>query len=222
MKPMTIICADSLKWLPQHRDQGAIVTSIHFEQSQSISAHRNLLIAGATECFLSVSKACPVVFMNTDTKRGGRWFSKSYVLMRVAKKMGFKLLWHKIELRRGIGKIDFFRPTYRNLLAFGDNKVKVGKATPDVIPHTYNLYPDSNGIASVVLAIRFCMRHTDHFLDPFCGRGVFPFIANRLGAVATGVDIDEAQCKATRTLLEQTKERDSLVQNLEKCISEGW
>jgi hypothetical protein len=31
----------------------------------------------ATECFLSASKDCPVIFIQTDRRKGGRQFSKA-------------------------------------------------------------------------------------------------------------------------------------------------
>jgi hypothetical protein len=152
----------------------------------------------ATECFLSASENCPVVFVQTDRRKGGRQFSKSNLLQNIATDNGWFLVWHKIELSQEIGKANLYRPTFRHMVCFGRGKVTAGQATPDVIPVSRKLYPMAFGFEAARVTVEFCMRYSKRTLDPFCGHGTVLHVAESLGADSVGVDIDPACCEIAR------------------------
>lgn len=116
----TVICADSFEWLPANRDQGSIVTSLPDASEikiEDLDEYAAWVRRAATECFLSASDGCPVIFVQTDRRKGGRQFSKSNLLQNIAREQGWFLVWHKIELSQEIGKANLYRPTFRHMLA---------------------------------------------------------------------------------------------------------
>jgi hypothetical protein len=190
----TIICADSLQWLPAHKDQGAIISSLPdaSELNLGIEEYEAWFIFAARQCFLSASSKCPVTFLQTDRKHGGHWLSKPAMLYALAKELGWYTLWHKIELLRPVGSRDLYRPSYRHLVCFGIG-ITGGQATADVIPISKSLYSNGCGVNAAKLAVDFALRYTNNILDPFCGYGTIPFMAESMGADTTGIDIDQ-QC----------------------------
>lgn len=112
-------------------------------------------------------------------------------------------MWHKIELRRAVGKVDLFRPGYRHVLAFGDGRCRIGKRRPDVFSEGSVLYKNGNGIASAFEAVRLARLNNPGatIVDPFCGRGTVIKVAQDEDMNALGIDIDERQCEIARVLL---------------------
>lgn len=201
---MNILCADSLVWLPDHPDQGAIVTSLP-EVSElphvPFEEYGSWLAQAARLCFGSLSEDCPIVFLQTDRKHDGRWLDKSFALSAVAEECGYWMLWHKIELRGKPGTMDWRRPGFRHVLAYGRGKTRPGDATPDIIPPSQPLYADGVGKLAAEEAVRLCLltNNAPRILDPFCGQGTFLAAAQRLGAKdITGIDISVEQCRLAR------------------------
>lgn len=196
-----IICADALEWLGKHRSVGAIVTSLPDIQEVSMTEGQYIdwFCQAVTDCFKSTSDNCPTIFYQTDRKLDGKRISKAFLIMLAAQALDRHLIWHKIVLRRDVGKIDLRRPGYSHLLCFGN--LTSGKATPDVIESGGVLYSNGMGLNAAHLALDFASRHTDRICDPFCGRGTVPLIAERQGFKrVVGVDIDPEQCKAAKQL----------------------
>jgi|SRR5208282_745979 len=200
---MEIIWADSLVWLPANIGQGSVITSLPEATElgmENIQEYIAWFTKAARLCFLSASEDCPLVFSQTDRKAGGQWLDKAHLLHCVADNLGFHCLWHKIELRLDAGKVVLMRPGYRHLIAFGKGKVRPGPVSEDVIRPGPTLYADGLNYRAAELAVSLCLRHTNKIVDPFCGRGTVPAIAERLGAHSTGVDISEEQCSIARAL----------------------
>lgn len=198
----TVICADSFEWLPANRDQGSIVTSLPDVSEigiENLDEYEKWVRRAATECFLSASEGCPVIFIQTDRRKGGRQFSKANLLLNIAQELGWFLLWHKIELSAEVGKSNLYRPTFRNMLCFGRGKMSAGQATPDVIPVSRRLYPMAFGDEAGKVAVAFCMRYSKRICDPFCGHGTVLHVAESLGADSVGVDIDQKVCEVAKT-----------------------
>jgi len=201
----TVICADSLEWLPANRNQGAVITSLPEAVElgmENLQEYGAWFIRAAHACFSSSTESCPVIFSQTDKRAGGVWLDKAHLLHGVADSLGYRCLWHKIELRDEPGTKNLFRPGYRHLIAFG-NGTAVGDAagnlrSEDVIRKSEVLYEDGIGFAAVEIAVNFCLHYTKKILDPFCGRGTVLFVAERKGAEVTGVDISPVQCMASR------------------------
>jgi hypothetical protein len=197
----TIICADSFEWLPTNRDQGSIITSLPDASEigiEDLKEYDKWVRRAATEIFLSVSEGCPVIFIQTDRRKGGRQFSKANLLMNIAHEEGWFLLWHKIELAAEVGKSNLYRPTFRNMLCFGKGKMSAGQATPDVIPPSKRLYEMAFGFAAARVCVEFCKRFTKRVCDPFCGQGTVLQVAEQMGLHSVGVDIDPKVCEVAR------------------------
>lgn len=139
------------------------------------------------------------VFYVTDRKHDGAIYSKANLLFAAAAIEERKTLWHKIALRRSVGKADIHRPTYSHMIAFGRD-ARCGAATPDVINAGRMLYPNATGLSAAAVAVKFAGREDAPLVDPFCGRGTIPAVAEAIGLDAIGVDIDPAQCEKARAL----------------------
>jgi len=197
----TIICADSFEWLPANRNQGSVITSLPDASEigiEDLGEYEKWGRRAATECFLSATEGCPVIFVQTDRRKGGRQFSKANLLMNVAAEQGWFVVWHKIELSQEIGKSNLYRPTFRHMLCFAKGKLTAGQATADVIPVSKRLYPMAFGFEAARVCVGFCKRYTNRICDPFCGQGTVLHVAEELGIDSVGVDIDPKVCKIAR------------------------
>jgi hypothetical protein len=202
----TVICADSFEWLPANRDQGSIVTSLPDASEigiKDLNEYEKWVRRAATECFLSASEDCPVIFIQTDRRKGGRQFSKANLLMNIAAEQGWFLLWHKIELTADVGKSNLYRPTFRNMVCFGRGKMTAGQATPDVVPKSKRLYDMAFGFEAARACLEFCKKSSNRVLDPFCGHGTVPHVAEELGMDSVGVDTDPECCEAARNFIQR-------------------
>lgn len=204
MVKRVIIEADALEWLKDHQDVGSIVTSMPDmeETSHTADAYPEWFFNAAIACFESTSQGHPTIFYQTDRLHKGKRISKAHILFDAAFEAGRRVVWHKIVLRRDPGKIDLRRPGYTHLLAFGDESVTAGKATPDVFDRGGVLYPNGMGVTAATTALAMAERHGLRVCDPFCGRGTVPALAEHMSFNRiVGVDIDPAQvaaAKATR------------------------
>lgn len=196
MPEKIIICADAMDWLADNRP-GAIVTSPPDaeEIGQDMDTWSGWFRAACLACFQA--SAGPVVFYVTDRKQGGRIYSKPAIIFDAAAKAGIAPAWHKIALRREVGKADIHRPGFSHLIAFG---AAPGVATPDTFMRGRVLYPNGTGLVACRVACEWAGRFSKEIADPFCGRGTIPAVAEALGFGAVGVDIDPEQCERARGL----------------------
>lgn len=203
MVKRVIIEADALEWLKDHQDVGSIVTSMPDmeETSHTAEAYPEWFFNAAIACFESTSSGHPTIFYQTDRLHKGKRISKAHILFDAAFEAGRRVVWHKIVLRRDPGKIDLRRPGYTHLLAFGDDGVTSGKATPDVFDRGGVLYPNGMGVTAATTALAMAERHGLRVCDPFAGRGTVLALAEQMGfSRIVGVDIDPKQCEAARVL----------------------
>ena len=201
MPSREIICADALQWMLGPIVPGAVVTSLPDAEEIGISPDewKNWFRRGAYYAMKLARPDAPAIFYQTDRKAGGAILSKPYLLMQAAEHAGLRLLWHKIVLRRDEGKVDIHRPGYTHLMAFSA-KGKPGAASPDVIARGAMAYPNAMGMIAARFACEFAGASCGRIIDPFCGRGSVPAMANALGFSAIGCDIDPAQCDFARKL----------------------
>lgn len=203
---MSIICADSLVWMKENPEYGSVITSIpdaeEIKAQISKEEYPDWFRNAAYLCFKSTAKGCVTVFLQTDRMSGGKWLSKTNLICSTADLFGVNLIWHKIELRRDPGKIDLYRPTYRNILAFGF-EAKSGKRTSDVLNTADKpLYKNGISFSAAEVAVALATYNSEKpILDPFCGRGTIPYVAKKSGHEYLGIDIDEDQCEAARRIL---------------------
>lgn len=205
-----IICADAIAWLESGAcPPCAIVTSPPeaAELKMSIAEFAPWYQRAIELCIAAAGPGAPVIIYSTDRKADGGWLSKPALIIAAAQASGFRLLWHKIVLRREPGHIDIHRPGFTNLVAIGGADCRPGAATPDVMHRGHMLYPDAMGFIPARLAIEFAASAGLPIVDPFCGRGTVPAIADALGLETIGIDIDAEQCAHAQslTLQEQRK-----------------
>lgn len=200
--PKRIICADSLRWLPDECPPCSIITSLPLEKETGIAQpvfdewYRHAL----TLCMRACAPGCPCIIYQTDTRSDGQLFSKAGVILTAARSLGLRVLWHKIVLRRDVGKIDIRRPGFSHLIVVGDRRTPPGAASPDVMQRGQILYPNAMGLTPALFAVKFAAAYGRTIVDPFCGRGTVPAIADALGHDAIGVDIDPEQCRHAEAL----------------------
>jgi hypothetical protein len=188
------ICRDALPWLCEHRDVGAIVTSL------PDSAEVEMLLVdwvpwfkrAVCACMQSASDDSCSIFYQTDRKISGQLLSKSHLVFAAAEDAGVRCLWHKIVLRRNVGDIDLYRPGFTHMIAFS-RKLKSGFATADVLHAGPFAYVNAAGADAAHFAVSFASRSSKQLVDPFCGHGTFVHAAAAIGMNALGIDIDENQ-----------------------------
>lgn len=197
-----IICADALKWLESDCPPCSIVTS-PAEQAEiggTIPEWRDWYLAACSLMFRALAPGAACVIYSTDRKFEGEWISKPAMMNVAAREAGVRQLWHKIALRKPVGSTDIHRPAYTHLIAFGGPEARPGAASPDVFERGKTVYPNGMGLIAARFAVQFAMRPGLPLVDPFCGRGTVPAVAEALGAEAIGVDILESQCDLARAL----------------------
>jgi hypothetical protein len=197
-----IVCADALPWLESECPPCSIVASPPDadEIDQPLDRWAEWYRAALVACFRALAPGSAAVIYATDRKAGGQWHSKPLLAAEAAREAGVRLLWHKIALRRRVGATDLHRPGFSHLLAFGGPKTPPGPATPDVMERGAMVYPNGMGLIAARFAVQFAARPNVPLVDPFCGRGTVPAVAEALGFNAIGVDIMESQCEAARAL----------------------
>jgi hypothetical protein len=198
------VCTDALPWLEARAGAcGAIVTSPPDanEIGLGLEAYTEWLRRAVSLCFGAATPGCPVIFYVTDRLHDGRWLSKPALIARVMQwhsPVAVELLWHKVVLRREVGRTDLHRPTYAHLLAYGDEHCRPGPRTPDVIAPSRSSYSNGTPRLAVLRAVGHVQHHAHvgQLTDPFCGQGAIPQFAAEAGMQATGVDIDPAMIAA--------------------------
>jgi hypothetical protein len=202
-----IVCANALDWMLREENMGAcgaVITSppdMHEMPGASFGDWHELFTLAVLRSVRIHTEGCPIIFYVTDRKHEGKLISKANLIMDTMQICNgrMKLLWHKIALRRDVGKTDLMRPTFSHILAFGSNKMGPGKGTPDVIHRGRTLYPNGTGINAARVAVEFALQSSEIITDPFCGVGTIPMVAMKLGAKdAHAVDIDVAQCEKAK------------------------
>jgi adenine-specific DNA methylase len=195
-----IICADALVWGHRTKVRGAVVTSLPdaAEVGMGHEAWSWWFREAALMAMVLAADAAPAIFYQTDRKADGQTYSKARLLMEAA---GDRcLLWHKIVLRRRPGAVDLHRPGFSHLMAF-TWRARPGAASPDVLEAGPKVYPNATGLTAARWAVAYAGRYAPLIIDPFCGRGTIPAMAESLGLNAIGVDIDPAQCAAARKMV---------------------
>lgn len=200
MTSREIICADALPWLGSDCPPCAIVTS-PAEQAEigcTMEEWRDWYLRACELSFRALATGAPALIYSTDRKYNGGWVSKPYLMCVAAERAGVRLLWHKIVLRREPGACDVHRPGYTHLCAFGDADCRPGAVSPDVIRRGKMIYPQAMGADAAFFACAFAGREGLPIVDPFCGKGTVPAVANALGFDSIGVDILPEQCEAAQ------------------------
>ena len=200
----SIICADAIEWLKSNTCEAVFTSPPDAEEiGRTLDEWEGWFRNAVSLCFRAASG--PVVFYVTDRKSGGRIYSKAGIVLSESATCGAIPAWHKICLRRDVGKTDLHRPTFTHLLAFNGQP---GRASPDVIQRGEAVYRNGTGIAAARVAVEWIMKQAESITDPFCGQGTILAVAEALGIPSTGIDIDETQCEKSRSLVLKQTEQD--------------
>jgi len=188
------ICRDAVPWLCEHRDVGAIVTSLpdSDEVEMPLVDWVVWFKRAVCACMQSASASSCSIFYQTDRKINGQLISKSHLVFEAAEDAGVRCLWHKIVLRRDVGAVDLYRPGFTHMIAFS-HKLSSGVATTDILPAGPFKYANAAGSDAARFAVEFAHQSSDQLVDPFCGHGTFVYAAADIGMNALGIDIDEKQ-----------------------------
>ena len=196
-----IFCQDAIPWLESQSKLDSIVTSI--PEMDEVGLSLNDYIAffrnAAALCLQAVKDKGYCIFLQTDRKYKG-WVDKSYLISDEANKLGIRMIWHKIALRRDVGKANLYRPTYSHMLCFS-KAGPIGVPFANVVERGEVTYENAFGLDAVKLVLEFLKKHKiKTVVDPFVGSGTVVAVANALGMKGIGVDIDKKQCKKAEKL----------------------
>lgn len=204
-----IIVANSLHWLATQSDQSIpnTITGICdmdevTEMKQDINKYVEFFCKIADLIFKKQNPNGYAIFIQTDRKYNREWIDKSNLLTTIAYQNGFKLVWHKIVLRREADRVDLHRPGYSHMLCYTVNGTS-GAATPDVLPVSKKLYENATPLDAAVSAVEFVKRYNTKnptIVDPFVGQGTIVAVANYYGIDAIGIDIDSKQAERAKSL----------------------
>jgi hypothetical protein len=194
--PKSIICADAIEWLKSNTCDAVFTSPPDAEEIEKTLEDWEIWFRNAISLCFKASSG-PVVFYVTDRKSGGRIYSKAGTIFSEAATYGAIPAWHKICLCRDVGQTDIHRPTFTHLLAFNGSP---GKASPDVIQRGKTVYKNGTGLVAARVGVEWIKKQAESITDPFCGQGTIPAVAEAFGVSATGIDIDELQCKKARAL----------------------
>lgn len=201
--------ADGLEWCRENPNAGAVVTSlpdpenIIFPEGSEYEGQPWQWFRAALEgCATATHPQAPLVLRQTDRRDNGTK-SKAALAFDVllhGTDTEFRLLWHKIILHQDPETTNIHRPTYSHLLAFGQPGVGPGQRTPDVLRPGDTLYENGMGLATAERAVQFAGSAHRTIVDPYCGRGTVPVMADALGYSGIGVDLDPEQVQHARGL----------------------
>jgi hypothetical protein len=209
-----VYCKDAADYLDQHHQQvEAIFTGLPDAQEVDINdafQYRIWFDNYLDACLDALQPDGYAIFYQTDRRMGGGVISKAHLVMDAAKGRHLNLVWHKIVLRRRVGVVDLYRPTYSHMLCISRRTHNGQTTLPDVIDAGHMTYPNATGYGACKLACTYLAnRGVQTVTDPFCGRGSALAWANYLGMVAVGVDIDEGQCEQAQRLEITSDETDA-------------
>jgi hypothetical protein len=203
-----LINSDSILWLSKQKKIDNVLTGIcdldetNFTFDEYITFFKRI----ATLIFKKLDKNGYAIFIQTDRKINRTWVDKSYILTDIATKHGLKLVWHKISLNRGVGKVDLFRPTYSHMLCYTYNGTS-GEAFADVIEVSEKEYKNSTPLVPAILCAEFIRKYSKSeektIVDPFVGRGTIGKIVKEHAPTFNfiGVDISKEQIEFTKKKL---------------------
>lgn len=197
----TIINADTTKWIDTISEMDSVITSLPDAEETNMTPDQwekwfVHIVAKIVEKTKNYS-----IFYQTDRKIDGHIIDKAFLVALGAKTAKANIVWHKICLRRGVGSIDIFRPTYTHLICVSKNR-KTGKPTPDVIERGDMVYKNAMGSNACKFSINFIKNNSDTktIFDPFCGQGSVIAYANYMGFNAVGVELLPDYCEISKNI----------------------
>lgn len=203
-----IHCADAIAWLRARGriDGCAAVTSLPdvSEVNLAFDAWRAWFLNAVSLVLDAVPPESAALFFQTDIKRDGAWIDKGAWVVRAAEDAGARVLFHKVVCRRQPGHVTYGRPGYTHLIAVSRAlQCPEVLPVPDVVVDAGRLtWVRAMGIRAAAHAVRFARDQAGArvVLDPFCGVGTVPAVANALGLAAIGVEKSRKRAERAQTL----------------------
>lgn len=203
-----IHCAEAIAWMrARGRMEGACaVTSLPdvSEVGKSLPVWREWFLGAVGATIDLVPETSAALFFQSDIKCDGVWIDKGGMVIRAAEDAGARVLFHKIVCRRQPGQLTMGRPGFTHLIA-----VSRAMRCPDVLPIP-DIITDAGrvpwvramGIRAAAHAVRFARDQVGArmIVDPFCGVGTIPAVANALGLDAVGVELARKRAEQARAL----------------------
>lgn len=203
-----IHCAEAMAWMhARGKIEGAsVVTSLPdvSEVGQALPAWRAWFLGAVTATLDFVPETSAALFFQSDIKHDGVWIDKGGMVIRAAEDAGARVLFHKIVCRRPPGMLTMGRPGFTHLIA-----VSRAMRCPEVLPIP-DIIVDAGrapwvramGIRAAAHAVRFARDQVGArvVVDPFCGVGTVPAVANALGLDAIGVELARKRAEQSRVL----------------------
>mmetsp|Transcript_32143 Transcript_32143/g.46341 ORF Transcript_32143/g.46341 Transcript_32143/m.46341 type:complete len:189 (+) Transcript_32143:316-882(+) len=141
-----------------------------------------------------------------------QWIDKSHLCSSAADAENCILLWHKLVLTsKDITTRSTGRPKYSHFLCYrkrentstdgGFNQLWQYQTTmfaiPDIFYRGEMLWNKGIGLDCCYVGVQFLrdVAKASCVLDPFCGKGTVPAMANELGMSAVGVEISAKRCR---------------------------
>jgi hypothetical protein len=207
-------CVDAIPWL---RNCGVLsgacaVTSLPdvSEVNLSLPAWRTWFLEAVRLVVEAVPAESAALFFQSDIKRDGAWIDKGALVVRAAEDAGARVLFHKIVCRRPPGVPTYGRPGFTHLIGVSrEMKCPDVLPLPDIITDVGRLpWVRAMGIRAAAHALRFARDQAGAklILDPFCGVGTVPAVANALGLDAVGVEKSRKRCEQARALTLRAEE----------------
>jgi hypothetical protein len=214
-----IFHADAIAWL---RERGCIagacvVTSLPdvSEVNLALPAWRTWFLDTVRLVVDAVPAESAALFFQSDIRRDGRWIDKGALVVRAAEDAGAHVLFHKLVARRPPGVLTLGRPGYTHLIA-----VSRALRCPDTLPIPDividpgpQLWVRAMGVRAAAHAVRFArdtvgpaLGRAPVIVDPFCGVGTVPAVANALGLDAVGVELARKRAEQARLLTVRAEE----------------
>ena len=199
MASRKVICTDTTDWIKSQQGIPSVITSLPDMEETGFDfiTWKRWFVDMVTEIIQRVVPDGYSIFYQTDRKINGAIIDKSFLCNKGAEAAGVRAIWHKICLKREVGKVDLYRPTFTHLMCYSKTG-NPGKATPDVMNAGKMIYKNAMGLTACRFACEFVKPRI--VFDPFCGQGSILAVANKLGLDAVGVDILEDQCEKSRRL----------------------
>jgi len=201
-----IHCADAIPWMREHPAIPGCCAVTSLPDVSELSIPLPDWRAWFLEAVRLVVDCVPVegsaVFFQSDIKLQGRWVDKGALVVRAAEDAGASVLFHKIICRRQPGLFSHGRPGFTHLIA-----VSRGMRCPDALPIPDvvtdagpQLWVRAMGVRAAAHAVRFVKEQAGArvVLDPFCGVGTVPAVANALGLDSIGVEKSRKRCEQAR------------------------
>jgi hypothetical protein len=151
------------------------------------------------------------IFYQSDLKKDGVWFDKSFLIMKAAEKSNSQLLWHKIICRVPPGKVTFGRPAYSHILCFSKKfKLDPSHSTADVIPHVGDkTWERGMGLEACIILAEFIKKHSasKKVVNLFCGMGSFVSVADAYELEVIGIERSKKRAEESAQLKFNLKEK---------------